>query len=182
MKAQFFAIVLLSLLFPSLVAANPKITTLETSANAGNVNAQLDLAKAYYYGRDIQQDYPTAIKWLKQALRSDNPQAKTLMGLALTSGHGVKKNLEQAFQLFAEASRSKDGEAQYYLGRAYLKGKGTDANIISAYIWLTLSSHQSHTKQLEAKQTQQEVAKLMTPAQLNNANILVEQFKSMYEQ
>ncbi|WP_163832822.1 tetratricopeptide repeat protein [Spartinivicinus ruber] len=182
MKVQFLAFFFTSLLVSSLTAANPQITALETSAKAGDHQAQLNLAKAYYYGRDAQQDYTSAIKWLKQALNSDNPQAKTLMGLALTHGHGVKKNLKQAFQLFAEASREKEGEAQFYLGQAYLKGKGTDSNVISAYIWLTLSSHQSHTKQTEAKQAQQEVAKLMTPAQLNNANILVKQFKDRYEQ
>ncbi|RRJ84041.1 tetratricopeptide repeat protein [Aestuariirhabdus litorea] len=121
-----------------------------------------------------------AVSLLEQAASAGDAGAKALLGKAYATGSGVDKDLERAFELFSESAHVRDPLGQFFIGEAYFLGRGTDRNLISAYLWLTLSGEQPSPVQQEAQSIQQKVAAELNPMQLEKAQILVEQLKTLY--
>ncbi|MCL6417484.1 sel1 repeat family protein [Aestuariirhabdus sp. Z084] len=121
-----------------------------------------------------------AIAELKKASDAGDASAKALLGQAYETGNGVEKDLEQAFALYKDSAQVQNPLGQYYIGQAYFNGRGADRNLISAYLWLTLSGEQASPVQQQAQTAQQQVAAELNPLQLEKAQLLVEQLKTLY--
>jgi hypothetical protein len=108
----------------------------QEKAQAGDSEAQFELAWHYTNGIDTEQSYAEAAKWLKQAATQNHPEAQYHLGLYYLYGHGVNKDLSEAARLLTAAAKQGVGEAQHRLGLMYLSGEGVTADPAQAVIWL----------------------------------------------
>lgn len=76
-------------------------------AAKGDVEAMLDLGKAYYRGVDgAQQDYIEAAKWFADAAELKNGEAQGWLGLLYYKGQGVTQNYDKAMSLFLRSVKN----------------------------------------------------------------------------
>lgn len=73
------------------------LTYVKSSAQRGNVTAQLVLAMVY----SARRDYTTAAKWYQSAARQGNPNAEEYLGLLYVNGLGVAKNYKKGLHVGA---------------------------------------------------------------------------------
>jgi TPR repeat protein len=78
------------------------------SANAGEVDAQLAVADAYFSGRGVKADHKEARKWFGLAADKKNPQAMRRLGEMYASGDGGKKDAKKALALWTAAEKAGD--------------------------------------------------------------------------
>ena len=92
----------------SFVCADFKttLTKLETLANQGDLNAQINLATAYRKGTGVTQDYKKAVKWFTLAAEQGNALAQYNLGRLYYLGQGVSENLVYAHMWSKQSSRN----------------------------------------------------------------------------
>ncbi|HSZ53280.1 MAG TPA: tetratricopeptide repeat protein [Caulobacteraceae bacterium] len=78
------------------------------SANAGDVEAQLVVGDAYFYGRGVKEDHQEARKWYAMAADRNNPQALRRLGEMYAAGDGGKKDTKKAVALWEAAEKAGD--------------------------------------------------------------------------
>lgn len=82
-------------------------------ANKGDVEAMLNLGKAYYAGElGAEQNYKKAAKWFQKAAQVEDPkaekfsaEAKGWLGLLYYNGEGVDRDPDRAMKLFLRATK-----------------------------------------------------------------------------
>lgn len=102
-RAFQIGILLLVVLFAGTAAAQDR-AALQARAEAGEAQAQYDLARAYERGQGLPQSDQEAVHWLTAAAVQDHPEAALDLGWMLANGYGVEKDAEQAFYWFARAA------------------------------------------------------------------------------
>jgi TonB family protein len=95
-----------------------------TSAEQGDAESQLELAKAYLMGRGTSQDYIKASKWYEKAANQGNAAAQYYLGLMHKLGMGGIQNYAVAAEWYRKAADQGIVRAQYDLGVMYLQGNG----------------------------------------------------------
>jgi TPR repeat protein len=78
------------------------------SAKAGDVEAQLVVGDAYFYGRGVSEDHKEARKWYGMAADRNDPHALRRLGEMYASGDGGKKDTKTALMLWETAEREGD--------------------------------------------------------------------------
>ena len=78
------------------------------SANAGEVDAQLAVADAYFSGRGVKSDHKEARRWYEKAADKKNPQALRRLGEMYAAGDGGKKDTKKAVALWQDAEKAGD--------------------------------------------------------------------------
>jgi uncharacterized protein len=78
------------------------------SAKAGDVQAQLVVADAYFYGRGVNEDHQESRKWYSMAADKNDPQALRRLGEMYAAGDGGKKDTKTALLLWETAEREGD--------------------------------------------------------------------------
>lgn len=78
------------------------------SANAGEVEAQLAVADAYFSGTGVKADRKEARKWYGMAADKKDPQAMRRLGEMYASGDGGKKDVKKALTLWMDAEKAGD--------------------------------------------------------------------------
>lgn len=115
--------------------SSDEITALIKKAEAGNIEAQRDLAWRYYYGNGVEKDYSQALKWFIENSDKESPsdelQKKYLQSLHVMAEHGL-------------------AQAQYYLGQAYLQGNYCSQSSEKAFEWFSKSAAQKYPQALYA--------------------------------
>lgn len=99
---------------------------LTTSAQMGNANAQLMLAKCYDFGYGVTGNMAEAIKWYTSSADAGNANALDNLGTCYATGTGVKQDLDKAYQLYSKAAELNEPSALNNLGLCYLNGEGVD--------------------------------------------------------
>lgn len=122
--------------------AQTKIERLLEKAQAGEAKAQCDLARAYYYGKGVTQDYTEAVKWFQQSADQGFVAAQCDLGTCYYHGHGIGKNLTKAAALYQEAAEAEDATAQCWLGICYEYGHGVKKNMDKAFALYLKSAEQ----------------------------------------
>jgi uncharacterized protein len=92
------------------------------AADAGSVEAQVEVATAYFLGRGVPKDAVLAARWYRLAAQGGDPGAMFLIASLYESGEGVERDLAEARYWYAAAARG--GEAG-----ADLKVKELDARL-----------------------------------------------------
>ena len=115
------------------------LSNLLSSAEAGDSEAQFELAWAYANGINTEQSYEQAASWLQASSDQGNAKAQYYLGLYYYFGHGLEQNPVAAFNWFRNSALQGLPEAQYMLGRMYLNGDGVTANQDEALKWLYLA-------------------------------------------
>ncbi len=114
------------ILFPSLAARSmePDIPKIQSEAERGSIQEQIELAAAYFVGRGVNQDKKLAAYWYEKAANAGDPAAENQIGYFYEVGIGVPKDLTRAVRWYERASASGFAGAKVNLGVVYLFGLG----------------------------------------------------------
>ncbi len=115
----------IGLLFGNIVwAASKSISDLVDRAEAGSVDAQIELGIAYGNGKDVRKNRKRALFWFRKAVKQDSAVGKRLLGEMYEKGNGVKQNFRKAASWYRKAADSGDRKALVNLGMLYETGQG----------------------------------------------------------
>ncbi|MDQ2930609.1 MAG: PEGA domain-containing protein [Gemmatimonadota bacterium] len=113
-------------------------------ANAGNQQAQRNLAVIYDQGLGVNQDPAQAAIWFKKAAQTGNRDATFQLASMYEQGRGVPKDPKQALDWYRKAALLGDADSQVKLGRAYLSGDGVDKDEGEASAWFQRAADQGN--------------------------------------
>jgi len=91
-------------------------------AEAGDAQAQMFVARGYFYGEGTKRDCAAAIPWLKKAAERDDSLAWFLLGCCYTDGLGVEPNEAEDFACFKRAADLGDYNAMGMIAMYYETG------------------------------------------------------------
>jgi TPR repeat protein len=80
----------------------------KASAEAGDLDAQLSLAEAYFTGRGAAADHAQARAWYQKAADQKDPQAARRLGEMYAAGDGGKRDTKKAVELWRAAEQAGD--------------------------------------------------------------------------
>ncbi|MBF0422641.1 MAG: sel1 repeat family protein [Magnetococcales bacterium] len=118
------------------------LTTLATFAEWGDPKAQHDLAAIFLEGREVEQNYPEALKWHTLAAEQGNPLSQHDLATMYLEGMGVLPDVRKAYEWFLKAALQRDAKAQNNLGILYATGQGVAEDLIEAAKWFILAQSQ----------------------------------------
>jgi len=119
-------------------------------------------------------DYAEAVDGLR--ILADYGDAKAQSGLAAmyVKGLGVPQDHAEAVKWFGKAAEQGFASAQYDLGAMYGNGRGVAKDYVRAHMWFSLAAAQGDEM---ARKSRDIAAKLMTPAQIAEAQSLAREWK-----
>jgi TPR repeat protein len=164
-------IVLLSLVCACFIAwgAEPDIGQLRKKAEAGDAEAQYNLAGMYAKGWGVPQDDKEAVKWLRLAADQGGSDAQFGLGMSYAYGNGVPRDDKEAVKWLRKAADQGYALAQSSLGVMYCYGKGVPQDYVQSYAWYNLAGANGYA---DAKLLKADLAKKMTPDQIARAQEL----------
>ncbi|MEO7038578.1 MAG: PEGA domain-containing protein [Gemmatimonadaceae bacterium] len=113
-------------------------------ANAGNQQAQRNLAVIYDQGLGVNKDPAQAAIWYRKAALTGNRDATFQLASMYEQGRGVPKDPKQALDWYRKAALLGDADSQVKLGRAYLSGDAVDKDEQEASAWFQKASDQGN--------------------------------------
>ena len=111
-----------------------KFDELRKQAEAGDLEAQYELAMMYLKGRGVAADGKVALRYLQDGADKGDVKSITRLGIVSFKGEVGRADYKKALQLFDRVS----GEsvlAQYYLGEMYASGAGVKRDYATAIDW-----------------------------------------------
>lgn len=108
------------------------LAELEASAEAGNLDAQLELAERYAAGEGVELDLERSAVWFERAAAAGDEGAQYELGWLYANGLGVERDLEAATRWYEAAALSGNAEAQYQLGFYRYFGQGGSQDLSEA--------------------------------------------------
>ncbi len=100
------------------------------AAEQGDANAQYNLGCRYRDGKDIQQDFIEAVKWLSQSARQGHAGAQFALAVCYQDGKGVSEDDTEAAKWYRQAADQGHADAQHSLGNCYFKGWGVPQTML----------------------------------------------------
>ena len=79
------------------------IETLTAKAEKGDAEAQYNLAKCYYDGKEVEQSFEKAAEWFEKAAQQGYAKAQYFLGLCYDKGEGVEISKEKALYWFIKS-------------------------------------------------------------------------------
>lgn len=161
----WFVIPVLLALSASALQGSEALTTLRSKAEAGDIEAQSQLASAYFQGRDVEADPALALRWAIKPAEQDDLFCVQMVAMIHFQGKGVKRDLPEAGKWFAKAAVLGDATAAFTLGLMNDEGQGVPKNPVEAFAWYQVSKALSrdvsatvkHAAALEKKLTSKQV-------------------------
>jgi TPR repeat protein len=144
------------------------------AGDQGYVDAQFNVGNMYQHGEGVPKDDALAAKWFGRAAEKGDAVAQDKVGVMYMNGQGVPKDDTMAAKWFRRTSDQGDAMAQGMLGNMYLSGRGVPQDYILAYVWFNLSAAAGAPK---ASEVRARIARLMTPAQIAEAQRLSREWK-----
>jgi TPR repeat protein len=146
----------------------------KTLAEQGDPDAQVNLGNLHMRGLGVAQDYAQAFDWYRRAADQNNAVAESKLGILHYYGLGTVKDSTEAAKWFRKAAEQGESSAQTVLGTLYAEGDGVSRNLVEAYFWMTLAFEFGSEG---AAQERGGVAEEMTPGEISDALVRVEQWK-----
>lgn len=117
-------------------------TTAETraQAEAGDRLAEFALARMYYTGTGVPQDYAAAARWYRKSAEQGYAHAQFDLGDLYFRGKGVPQDNTQALLWIRKAADQGDVKAESALGYMYLYGVGLQRDYTEAAQWYKKSA------------------------------------------
>ncbi|NRG19609.1 SEL1-like repeat protein [Rhizobiales bacterium] len=146
----------------------------EEAAAGGLAPAQYRLGSLYEKGQGVEKNLETARLWYRRA--ADQGSAKATHNLAVLHAEGISgdPDFEVAADWFERAANYGVRDSQYNLGILYARGLGTEKNLTESYKWFALAAKQGDR---EAAKKRDEVANILTKAEMAEASLAVETWK-----
>jgi TPR repeat protein len=146
---------------PALVAAGPLdegVAALEAGryeealhllrplAEAGDAEAQLNLAALYDIGGGVPKDRAQAAAWYRRAAELGHAQAAVNLAVMYEAGSGLPQDLTQAARWFRAAAERGHVRAQYYYAQMCEDGRGTPQDYAEAARWYRAAADQGELR------------------------------------
>ncbi len=109
---------------------------------------------------------PRPVKWYRKAAEQGDANAQYNFGAMYGNGHGVQQDYAEAVKWYRKAAEQDHAKAQFNLALMYDKGQGMPQDYVQAHMWYNLAGAQGGQ---QAAKNRDLVAKLMTPAQIAEA-------------
>jgi len=118
------------------------IEELIESAQNQNVHAQLELARRYTSGDQVDRSDSEAFYWYQQAAQNGNLNAASELGEAYLNGIGTKPDIENAIFWLSRAANSDNSEAAKLLGQIYEETQQQPNALDLAELWYQEAARQ----------------------------------------
>jgi uncharacterized protein len=128
----------------------------------------------YAKGEGVAQNDAKAAEWFRKAADQGHAAAQSNLGLLCARGQGVAQNDAEAAKWFHRAADQGLAEAQTILGAIYVKRQGAAQNYVLAHMWFNLAAAQGDAGALANRD---QLARMMTPAQIAEAQHLAQEWK-----
>jgi len=138
-----FCIPLATLLMSTAALSADEITELQSRAETGDANAQIDLAIRLRDGRGTAKNDAEALMWSHKAADAGNADAMDFVGFAYLRGAVVKRSPEVAFGYF-KAAADESAQAAFNLGQCYFGAQGTEQDCGKALEWWKKAAEMGH--------------------------------------
>lgn len=103
----------------------PTVVELHQRAEAGDSEAQYQLAVRYSSGHSVPHDGSEALKWFRESAENGHALGQVSLGLICREGnYGVKRDDAQAVDWFRKAANQGNAHGQSELGFMYERGEG----------------------------------------------------------
>ncbi len=150
-------------------------------ADQGVAEAQFNLGLMYDGGHGLPQNQAEAVRWYRKAADQGSAHAQYNLGVKYDHGEGVPQDDAEAVRWYRQAADQGFANAQYNLGAMYEDGQGVPKDNVQAYKWFDLaaarfSASESETRN-QAVSNRGALAKMMTPAQIAEAQRLARDWK-----
>ncbi len=119
---------------------------LANTAEQGQVEAQLKLGDAYYFGKGTEKNLQQALFWYEKAAQQGNPKAQRALGAMYELGRGTAKQPEKAAYWYQKAAEQGLARAQTNLGILYETGEGVDQDYDAALLWYQKAAEQGYAR------------------------------------
>lgn len=117
----------------------------------------------------LRGDYATAFKQWDPLARQGDASPQFQLGWLYLKGYGVPQDNQTAVKWFKLAAVQGYAYAQSALGRMYQQGSGISQDYARAYMWFSIAAK---LWDQDASRYRDDVAKLMSPTQLQTARNL----------
>ena len=121
----------------------------------------------------LRGDYATALKEWRPLAEQGHANAQTNLGVMYNLGQGVPQDYNEAVRWYRLAAAQGYAYAQSLMGQMYDLGLGVPQDDVQAHMWLNLAAAQGNE---EARTLRDKLAKLMTPAQIAEAQRLAREW------
>ena len=124
---------------------NASFSELRSQAERGDAVAEYKLAKTYLaktsLGHDpSNEDYQSALRWLRAAAAQNNASAEFLLGYMYEHGQGVPRDYAQAAENYRAAALQGHSTAENNLASLHQHGQGVAKNMREAFDWYLASA------------------------------------------
>jgi TPR repeat protein len=120
------------------------------------------------------RDYSTAAQLLRPLAEQGNADAQVKLAALYSEGEGVPQDNVEAAKWVGKAADQGFVSAQYILGALHGAGQGVPQDCVLQHMWLSLAAAQGDQT---AEAFRDEVARLMTSAQIAEAQKLAREWK-----
>ena len=158
---------LLSFALPAVQAADA-LSTLKSKAESGDVEAQAQLASAYFQGSEVEANPALALRWATKPAEQDDLFCVQMVAMIHFQGKGVKRDLPEASKWFAKAAVLGDANAAFTVGLMNDEGQGVPKNAVEAFAWYEVSKALSRDVSATVKYAAA-LEKKLTPKQVEAA-------------
>ena len=97
---------------PKLTATDPQTEEIYRAAIQGDLSAANRLGKLYFEGKNMPQNYVSALFWFQKAARGGNPSGLYNLGVCFAKGYGTEKDAASARLCFEKAAKAGKRNAQ----------------------------------------------------------------------
>ena len=141
------------------------VARLGEAADAGDRDAQYQLALLFGAGRGTDKDEKRAMDWLRKSASQNQPEAQYLLAAAYSRGlYGVRRDDAAAAEWLRRSARQGNVEAQYALANVYAEGRGVPQDPNEALGWILLAARNNHPEAAAALERIQAMLKKPAPA------------------
>lgn len=117
------------------------------AAEKGNADSQYRIAKFYYHGEGIEQNYGEAFKWFEKASAQNHSNALLALGSMYLLGTGnTPQKYGKAVECFRKSVSQGFADAQFALAQCYFYGQGVDKDMEQVRYWLRVAVKQGHER------------------------------------
>jgi len=124
------------------VGSSGPMALMRQRADQGDADAQHSLAKAYYGGSGVPQDYTQAAAWFRKAADQGHIDAAMSLATMYALGQGVPKDETQAGRWDLQAANQGRAAAQFLVGVRYGQGRGMPQDQRQAVAWVRKAADQ----------------------------------------
>lgn len=115
-------------------------------AGHGDANAQYEMARLYYHGKGVPQNYTEALSWYRKAANQGNVKAQYAVGFMYDEGKGAPQDYGEAASWYRKAADQGDSRAEYALAYLYQEGRGFTQDRRAAIEWCRKAADQGYAR------------------------------------